>query len=70
MVLLTPTMTYALVVISAILLVKLFGALAKQMRLKKQMPPGPVGLPWIGNVHQLGQFPWYRFQRWKQQYGA
>ena len=63
------TLTHIVVALVAVFLLKLVAALVRQIRLKKYMPPGPPGLPWLGNVHQLGELPWYRFHEWKQRYG-
>ena len=38
-------------------------------RIKRRMPPGPPGLPLIGNVHQIGKLPFIRFTEWAQRYG-
>jgi hypothetical protein len=34
------------------------------------MPPGPLGLPWIGNRHQMPALkPWRKFVEWNREYG-
>ncbi|KAJ3558856.1 hypothetical protein NM688_g680 [Phlebia brevispora] len=53
----------------AAILLRLTVAIARTYRLMKIMPPGPPGLPLLGNVLQIGQLQWLRFTEWKQQYG-
>lgn len=33
------------------------------------MPPGPPGLPLLGNIFEVGSSQWLQFTKWKDQYG-
>ncbi|KAM5536851.1 hypothetical protein V8D89_009569 [Ganoderma adspersum] len=42
----------------------------RQYMQRRNMPPGPPGVPFIGNKHQVPSIkPWRKFAEWNKQYG-
>jgi hypothetical protein len=35
-----------------------------------KLPPGPKGIPLLGNIFQLSSTPWKEFEAWKEEYGT
>lgn len=52
----------------AVLLFALLFLYRAQSRGRK-LPPGPKGLPILGNLLQIDNRPWLRFTQWKEKYG-
>ena len=39
-------------------------------RVRLKMPPGPLGIPILGNIFQVpNSMPWFKFTEWKRKYG-
>lgn len=46
-------------------------ALFTRMKQRAPLPPGPKGLPLIGNIFDMpASHEWYKFAEWSQLYGA
>ena len=61
------TIVNAIAALVGILLLKI---LLRRTRQRAPLPPGPKGLPVIGNVLDMPKsHEWYKFTEWNEQYG-
>ncbi|KAJ3558855.1 hypothetical protein NM688_g681 [Phlebia brevispora] len=61
--------TWSLVLVLGVVLLRAGYTIIQTSRLRKTMPPGPQGLPLLGNIFELGIFQWLQFTKWQEQYG-
>jgi hypothetical protein len=60
----SPTILLVLSIFIAVYLIH-------QRRRRAKLPPGPPGLPLIGNLHQAPKSaPWLTFKKWVKRYGT
>lgn len=51
-------------------IVVFLGYVIKTVNMRRKMPPGPVGLPFLGNKHQMPPVkPWRKFEELNKVYG-
>lgn len=62
----TPNISHAAVLVTAAAAsVYVIRAMIK----RRNLPPGPKGIPVFGNFFQFSTSPWKDFEAWKQEYG-
>ncbi|KAF7790546.1 hypothetical protein EIP86_001502 [Pleurotus ostreatoroseus] len=59
----------ALAFLLFIIVLKVVRSVANAYHRNRYMPPGPSGLPFLGNIFQVGDQQWVRFAEWKERYG-
>ena len=53
----------------SIALISVYAIRTVKNNAKGKLPPGPKGIPFLGNLFQLSKTPWKEFEVWKDQYG-
>jgi hypothetical protein len=68
-----PDLTNKEALLLAVFLLVLYGCFSawKTYDVRRKMPPGPMGAPFIGNKNQIPSTkPWWTFEKLNQTYGA
>lgn len=64
------TTLYWQTVLGVLTLSYVFYGVLQWINFRRRLPPGPLGLPWIGNSHQIPSIkPWRTFAEWNKIYG-